>query len=66
MPHSYLCAPLHYLSAAGFHSSSLSCLPDKKQKATIEKAVDIAKEKKKNVVDALTKVSAALPTKVTL
>ena len=48
-------APLHYLSAAGFHTSAMSCLPDK-QKATIEKAVDIVKEKKKKVVDTLTKV----------
>ena len=47
--------PLHYLSAAGFHTSAMSSLPDK-QKATIEKAVDIVKEKKKKVVDTLTKV----------
>lgn len=49
--------PLHSLlaAAAGFHSSATSCLPDK-QKATIEKAVDIVKEKKKKVVDTLTKV----------
>ena len=48
-------------------------IPDK-QKATIEKAVDIVKEKKKKVVDTLTKVyiiiymymsSAGLPAKVT-
>lgn len=48
-------APLCYLSAAGFHSSAVTCLPDK-QKPTIEKAVDIVKEKKKKVVDTLTKV----------
>ena len=47
----------HNLLAAGFHSSPWSYLPDKKQKATIEKAVDIAKEKKKKGVDTLTKVS---------
>jgi hypothetical protein len=42
-------------------------IPDK-QKPTIEKAVDIVKEKKKKVVDTLTKVStsaAGLPAKVT-
>ena len=49
-------APLHYLSAAAyFHSSAMRGIPDK-QKATIEKAVDIVKEKKKKVVDTLTKV----------
>ena len=49
-------APLHYLSAAAyFHSSAVRGIPDK-QKATIEKAVDIVKEKKKKVVDTLTKV----------
>ena len=53
--------PLHYLSAAaaGFHSSATCCLPDK-QKATIEKAVDIVKEKKKKVVDTLTKVRTCI------
>ncbi len=59
--------PLHYLSGAGFHSSAMRGLPDK-QKPTIEKAVDIVKEKKKKVVDTLTKVcmsAAGLPAKVT-
>ena len=53
--------PLHSLlaAAAGFHSSAVSCLPDK-QKATIEKAVDIVKEKKKKVVDTLTKVRTCI------
>ena len=53
---SSLGAPLHHHPAASLHTSSLSHLPDKKQKPTIEKAVDIVKEKKKNVVDTLTKV----------
>ena len=44
------------LIVASLHTSSLSFLPDK-QKPTVEKAVDIAKEKKKmGVVDILTKV----------
>ena len=44
--------------ASSLHTSSMNFLPDKKQKPTIEKAVDIAKEKKKkDVVDVLTKVS---------
>lgn len=63
-----LSSPLHHLSAASFHSSALNCLPDKKQKATVEKAVDIVKEKKKKVVDTLTKVHVlqlSCPTKVT-
>ena len=48
--------PLNHQTTASLHTSLSSFLPDK-QKPTVEKAVDIAKEKKKMaVVDILTKV----------
>ena len=53
---SHTSSPLNHQIAASLHTSFSSFLPDK-QKPTVEKAVDIAKEKKKiAVVDTLTKV----------